>query len=506
MVKALLDKPADWQFRVTCHDDIEDLQLTASHGELMRRLRRTTGCEYWVINEWERGRRHLHGLIRGGHGISTSLVGNLWRAVLPDWDVSHQADEVYDQVAIAKYLTKLREEPPWFRGNLYSQSRGFFPKPVTVLMAERRRLRQREDRESEADLKGESAVDQARGQNEHLIHNSSPSDRRFEMRDLKIDPEFFAYLPRHTPEEHQRLEEQLLTDGCRDPIVVWKGKDIIVDGMERQPICLERNIAFCIVEVEFKNREAVKTWMSANQLSRRNLAGEAFNYHLGRYYIAHKGQHGGLREGQASGGRTAEKIAEQHGVSASKVKRASKFAAALDAAAAKSPELRDAVLRQNVKVSQKALEEIAELPSPAAKQRVETILNGTPNSDAAVEQRDYPPKILDGLGKVVTDERLLGVFSDRENFIALLNQARALESAVHRLSKSDGGANLDIELLDSAFKLIKAQLNDRIPMVRCSICKGDKCVEKDGKNVECDKCLAFGFISKFAYEHSKKMK
>jgi hypothetical protein len=122
------------------------------------------------------------------------------------------------------------------------------------------------------------------------------------MRDLKIDPEFSAYLPRRTPEERQRLEEQLLTDGCRDPIVVWKGKDVIVDGMESYPICREPGIAFRIVEMEFENREAVKTWMSWNQLSRGNLSGAAFDYHLGLYYNAINGQHGGHREGKRLGG------------------------------------------------------------------------------------------------------------------------------------------------------------------------------------------------------------
>lgn len=56
-----------------------------------------------------------------------------------------------------------------------------------------------------------------------------------------------------------------------DPIVVWKGYDIIVDGHHRYEICKRLQIPYGIREVEFEDREAVKQWMLEHQLVRRNL-------------------------------------------------------------------------------------------------------------------------------------------------------------------------------------------------------------------------------------------
>jgi hypothetical protein len=333
------------------------------------------------------------------------------------------------------------------------------------------------------------------------------------MQDLKIDPEFSAYLPRHTPEERQRLEAQLLTEGCRDPIVIWQGQDIIVDGMERFSICCEHNIAFHTTELEFGTREAVKTWMSSNQISRRNLSGELYTLHLGRCYNAEKCKHGAPRRGQGTGKRTAEKLAEKEGVHPRTVLRAGKFAELVDAAAVVAPEVR-AAINAGKKVTVKKLKDIAEAPKAVAEKMVKDIVEGKKPENlaesngkdgAGAEDNDErEKKILDGLGKVVTDSRFLGVFSDRAVFEALLKQARVLESAVSRLSKSDGGVNLDVVFLNSAFKQIKAELADRIPMIRCPTCRGEKCVEKDGKSQECDPCIGSGFLSKFAYEHRRK--
>ena len=113
------------------------------------------------------------------------------------------------------------------------------------------------------------------------------------MNDLVIDPEFFAYLPRHGAEEHARLEEKLLAEGCRDPIRVWKGHNIIVDGHERYGICKKHNLPFEVLPMPFEDREAVKTWMSLHLIAGRNTTKQQFDYHLGRYYNSKKEKRGG---------------------------------------------------------------------------------------------------------------------------------------------------------------------------------------------------------------------
>jgi hypothetical protein len=87
---------------------------------------------------------------------------------------------------------------------------------------------------------------------------------------LKIDLEFKAFLPELTAEEHEQLEENLIADGCRDPLIVWDG--IIVDGMNRFEICEANGIQYKTVAKDFAGRNEALHWMLNNQAGRRNLS------------------------------------------------------------------------------------------------------------------------------------------------------------------------------------------------------------------------------------------
>ena len=87
--------------------------------------------------------------------------------------------------------------------------------------------------------------------------------------DLKIDPELERVIPLLEDAELYRLTESILTEGCRDPLVVWDG--VIVDGHHRYNICRENNIPFTYVEKKFESVMDAKVWIISNQLARRNL-------------------------------------------------------------------------------------------------------------------------------------------------------------------------------------------------------------------------------------------
>jgi N6-adenosine-specific RNA methylase IME4 len=88
---------------------------------------------------------------------------------------------------------------------------------------------------------------------------------------VTINEELKALIPPLTEEEFKGLEEDIRKDGCRDALVIWKGKDTIVDGHNRHKICSEHNIPYKTIEKEFSSIEDVKLWMIDNQKSRRNL-------------------------------------------------------------------------------------------------------------------------------------------------------------------------------------------------------------------------------------------
>ena len=92
------------------------------------------------------------------------------------------------------------------------------------------------------------------------------------MKEYKIDPELNEVLPDLSNEDYKALEESLLTEGFKGaPIIIWQGKDIIIDGHNRYQICKKHNIPFEAKEIEFSNKDEVTLWMVKQQMVRRNL-------------------------------------------------------------------------------------------------------------------------------------------------------------------------------------------------------------------------------------------
>lgn len=86
---------------------------------------------------------------------------------------------------------------------------------------------------------------------------------------MKIDEEFKSLIPPLTDDEKRGLKESLLSEGCRDALVLWN--DTLIDGHNRYEICTQYDIPFTTVSMEFEGRDEVKLWMMKNQLARRNL-------------------------------------------------------------------------------------------------------------------------------------------------------------------------------------------------------------------------------------------
>lgn len=86
---------------------------------------------------------------------------------------------------------------------------------------------------------------------------------------LRIDKEFESLIAPLSDSEYAHLKQNILSDGCREPIAVWDG--VIVDGHNRYKICTENNVPFQTVSMKFSDRSEAIMWMLKNQLGRRNL-------------------------------------------------------------------------------------------------------------------------------------------------------------------------------------------------------------------------------------------
>jgi hypothetical protein len=89
---------------------------------------------------------------------------------------------------------------------------------------------------------------------------------------IRIDPEFKALIPPLTPDELAQLEANLLDEGCRDRLVVWRQSGTLLDGHHRHEICQQHRIPFKVTHLDFAGRGAALQWTVLNQMGRRNLS------------------------------------------------------------------------------------------------------------------------------------------------------------------------------------------------------------------------------------------
>lgn len=88
---------------------------------------------------------------------------------------------------------------------------------------------------------------------------------------LKINESLEHVMPPLQVKELEGLKQLLLSEGCRDSLVVWKETGELVDGHNRYRICHENSIPFSYVEKSFASETEAKTWIINTQLGRRNV-------------------------------------------------------------------------------------------------------------------------------------------------------------------------------------------------------------------------------------------
>lgn len=214
-----------------------------------------------------------------------------------------------------------------------------------------------------------------------------------ELRKLKTDEEFKHLIRPLLRKEYLQLEQNIIADGCRDPIVVWH--DVIVDGHNRYEICKRHGIPFDTKNMEFECREAAIAWICANQLGRRNITDETRKFLIGMQYESEKvvtrirnkigkNQHtvdiSSMNDEEADKACrhwTAQRIAEENNVSAATVQKYAIFTRALEEIGKKEPRLVPKILSGQYKIAHKHVMEMSEL-SPEDLRRINRKIERNP--------------------------------------------------------------------------------------------------------------------------------
>ena len=181
---------------------------------------------------------------------------------------------------------------------------------------------------------------------------------------ITINEELRSFIDPLTASEHAALERSLLTEGCRDALVLWG--DVLIDGHNRYAICRQHNIEFRTVQnTSFATIEDVMLWVIENHLARRSVS----DYQRG--VLA-------LRKKDIVSARVAQRAAEP-------------APAGEDAAAAVAPpwNTREDVAKA-ARVSSNTISQIERIQKAATPQLVEAVRSGTISINAAANVAQLP--------------------------------------------------------------------------------------------------------------------
>lgn len=214
---------------------------------------------------------------------------------------------------------------------------------------------------------------------------------------ILIDPELASLLSPLTEAETGLLEYSLRTEGCRDPLVIWREQNLLLDGHHRHAICTRLDIPFEVREVSLANRRAAIEWRLANQLARRNLSPLQASYYRGKLFESLKrpGSRTDLTLSRFGSGSesVSDHLCRRYGIPRRTLTRDAAFSRSLDSLAVTlGVEFRQLVLSRQARLTRRNILELARRPADQQRQLIQER-----NSPQLVSRRPV------GLGREITD-------------------------------------------------------------------------------------------------------
>ena len=260
---------------------------------------------------------------------------------------------------------------------------------------------------------------------------------------LKMDPEFQAVLP-SKEDDYIKLEKTVLADGrFTDPFITWNG--FIIDGHTRYRI-MQNHPEVDLQPYEKKmddvlpDRYAAIVWIATHQKSRRNLNDFEWNDIFKKAYDAQKksvgastghifygNQHnkslsaeiGSLAQTKNGNHTTAESLAKEFGVSVGRLRHGVTASNALEEAERLVPGIKDAIITEKIKPTQKAIEEVLVVKDENERREyVQSMANGekpiSPRKSKqprpmSPEMKDFTKKMLDVVADMENDDKGYGI-------------------------------------------------------------------------------------------------
>lgn len=292
--------------------------------------------------------------------------------------------------------------------------------------------------------------------------------------ELIIDSEFKNLIPPMKPEEFQGLKENIVNNGydILYPIVIWN--NIIIDGHNRYSICKEFNIQFSVSEKNFNNRFEVMNWIINNQLNRRSMTNEQRSYLIGKRYQEEKKEEGRpkvennvvpLVTLRPNNSNIEQKIAEKYKVSPETVRKAEKFANAIDEVANNASINPYKILGREIKATRKDIVGLSQQPAEVQKEIIEKVeKKEIPSIKSALKKIE--DKVIFGEIKEELDvepEIDYKEIEERENeYSNPYYLAEKIFEIINNYKKEYDDVNL--EFIKNTLEIVNENLNERVNM------------------------------------------
>lgn len=281
------------------------------------------------------------------------------------------------------------------------------------------------------------------------------------MVEFIIDPEFRDKIPAMPQEDFDGLRADIIRDGyVRDPLVVWKEENILLDGHHRWRVISENKETlgdkFQVDYKSFPDRWAAIAWICANQLHKHNMTPIQKEKliqeeHDAEQKSAMRDESGkfispGGQNGPSGGHALRKKIADEHKISEKAVRTAVEVGRGIDRAEEVVPGFKKEVLSGETKALKSDLAAIRNMKDDEdVKEAVEVIRDPSKKRDgnwATREVRDRYGKIKEIAHQMGNEQRetsfddvLRLLNSIEDDFLAKIE--RTIESEREKLSADE---------------------------------------------------------------------
>ena len=268
------------------------------------------------------------------------------------------------------------------------------------------------------------------------------------MVEFIIDPEFRDKIPAMPQEDFDGLRADIIRDGyVRDPLVVWKEENILLDGHHRWRVIQEKpetlGDKFKVDYKSFPDRWAAIAWICANQLHKHNLNEVMRDKLMQEEHDARvrsvtnpvgKNQYSKVDDDQ-SGQQprktsTRLEIAKEHGVGEGTVQRAIEFGRGLDKAEAVVPGFKTEILTGKTKAPRSQVADIRkaktdeevkaaveEIRKPKEKRERKPNPEAKQTKELYAKIRDLDAQMANAVGTITFDDVLADLNTIEDDFL-----------------------------------------------------------------------------------------